>query len=106
MKQPRCVEVAAAAEVVAFTDVAGHPHSLHTLAADTARCACRGPSPAGRTVLPWPVPKPRLRRSLTTQLLHTQKITHRDIKPDSGLQDRATGHLKFGARWYDPATGT
>lgn len=23
-----------------------------------------------------------------------------------GLQDRATGHLKFGARWYDPATGT
>jgi RHS repeat-associated protein len=23
-----------------------------------------------------------------------------------GLQDRATGHLKFGARWYDPVTGT
>jgi RHS repeat-associated protein len=23
-----------------------------------------------------------------------------------GLQDRATGHLKFGARWYDPATGS
>jgi RHS repeat-associated protein len=23
-----------------------------------------------------------------------------------GLQDRATGHLKFGARWYDPTTGT
>lgn len=22
-----------------------------------------------------------------------------------GLQDRATGHLKFGTRWYDPATG-
>ncbi len=24
----------------------------------------------------------------------------------SGLQDRATGYIKFGARWYDPATGT
>ncbi|HEX8095792.1 RHS repeat domain-containing protein [Jatrophihabitans sp.] len=23
-----------------------------------------------------------------------------------GLQDRATGHLKYGARWYDPVTGT
>jgi RHS repeat-associated protein len=23
-----------------------------------------------------------------------------------GLQDRATGHLKFGARWYDPVAGT
>jgi len=24
----------------------------------------------------------------------------------AGLQDRATGYIKFGARWYDPATGT
>jgi RHS repeat-associated protein len=23
-----------------------------------------------------------------------------------GLQDRATGHLKYGVRWYDPTTGT
>lgn len=24
----------------------------------------------------------------------------------AGLQDRSTGYIKFGARWYDPATGT
>jgi len=24
----------------------------------------------------------------------------------AGLQDRTTGYIKFGARWYDPATGT
>jgi len=23
-----------------------------------------------------------------------------------GIQDRATGHIKFGGRWYDPTTGT
>jgi RHS repeat-associated protein len=23
-----------------------------------------------------------------------------------GLQDRATGHLEYGARWYDPVTGS
>jgi len=23
-----------------------------------------------------------------------------------GVQDRATGHIKFGGRWYDPSTGT